>query len=114
MATTKSLIGLEQKHIELLESMVDKKDKRFKNKSAVVRTLLDCFCSENKKVGKATGVIVVKSGGCSAYNFDKKSYAEDLLEGANSIKIMAVKDSGVSCSHPKIEIECTYSDTHRL
>lgn len=114
MSITKTLIGLEDKHIKTLEGLIKKDDKRFKNKSAVIRTLLECLDGE-KKDGKVTGIIVMRTNNCSAFDLNKKGVTEDLLKGAQKITIEAIKDNAVSCpGRPFLEVNVSYKDSHRL
>lgn len=112
MSITKTLIGLEENHIKTLESLVKKNDKRFKNKSAVIRTLLECL-EGDKKDGQVTGIIVVKTNNCSAFNLTKKGVAEDLLKDSQKITIESIKDSSYT-GKPSLEVVVNCRGSHRL
>lgn len=111
----KRIIGLEEKHIDFLNKLVDKNDKRFKNKSAIIRTVLDCLCSENDK-DNIKGLLVIRDKSASAMSFDSNmSEIKDILEGANKIVINAeINDNRDVENVPSLEITITNNSTHRL
>lgn len=114
MSIKKSLIGLEEKHSRLLEGMVSKKDKRFKNKSAVVRTILDLFCTDNKKDGPVVGVIILRKNNCSAFDFTQKSSTTELLNDSHTIEIIAKKDKELAKKGVSVNIKIEQSECHRF
>lgn len=111
----KRIIGLEEKHIDFLNNMINKDDKRFKNKSAIIRTILDCLCSEDKK-DNIKGILVIRDKSASAMSFDQNmSEIKDILEGANKISINAEVNKDYEDNNvPTLEITITNNSTHRL
>ena len=112
MSITKTLIGLEENHIKTLEKLVKKNDKRFRNKSAVIRTLLECLEGEQKD-GQVTGLIVVKAKNCSAFDLSKKGVVEDLLKDSKQITIESTKDNSY-VGKPSLEVVINSRGSHRL
>ena len=114
MSITKTLIGLDDNHIKTLGELVNKNDKRFKNKSAVIRTILECL-EGDKKGGQITGIVVMRTNNCSVFDLNEKSVVKDLIKGSQKIIIEAVKDNTVSCCHkPSLEIVVNSKENHRL
>lgn len=111
----KRIIGLEERHIKFLDNLVNKEDKRFKNKSAIIRTILDCLCSDNQQ-DKVRGMLVVRDYSASAMSFSESTNGiKDILEGASKITINAEINGDDNTNNvPSLEIVVTNNSTHRL
>lgn len=113
MSITKVLVGLNNNNLKTLERLVDKKDKRFKNKSAVIRTILECL-EEDSQLGSTDGIIIIRKHSASVFSLNESGVTEDLLKDCTDVKITATKSSGSSVSRPDFKIEISYSDEHSL